>query len=96
MAMGLCFGKVVNMHDWKLYKRRGYTEARPYVPGEDLTGVGIPAGVTPVEGGVIARDPSNPNDRWYVTRDLFWATFEAPNTGYCPGIKPSDVGGQPL
>ena len=61
---------------WKQYRRRGLTEARPYVPGEDLTGVSVSPQDTPQAGGWIARSPQNPQDRWYVNAAYFAANME--------------------
>lgn len=52
------------------YKRKGLTEARPYVPGEDVTGISIAevdrAAGSPKEGDMIARNPDNPADQWKI------------------------------
>lgn len=44
---------------------------RPYVPGEDLTGISVSAQDTPEEGGYIARNPENHKDQWYVAKAYF-------------------------
>jgi len=56
---------------WKPYRRKGITEMRPYVVGEDLTGISVSAQDTPEAGGMIARDPGNPADQWYVNAEYF-------------------------
>ena len=61
---------------WKQYRRVGITEMRPYVPGEDLTGISVSAQDTPQEGGMIARSPSNQADMWYVSEAYFRANME--------------------
>jgi hypothetical protein len=58
---------------WKPYRKAGITEMRRYVPGEDLTGVSVnkrdyDEGLV---GGMIARDPENPGDRWFVANEYF-------------------------
>lgn len=59
------------MNDWKQYKRKGITVARPYIPGEDLSGVAIHdvlrAAGHPKEGDVVARDPNNHADQWLLS-----------------------------
>jgi hypothetical protein len=60
---------------FKSYRRKGITEMRPYVPGEDITGVSMSnvdreAGC-PKEGDYIARNPDNHNDRWLVNATYF-------------------------
>lgn len=61
---------------WKQYRRIGITEMRPYIPGEDLTGVSVSVTDTPEAGGMIARGV-NPLDQWYVSETYFAANFEA-------------------
>lgn len=63
-------------HVWKTYRRRGMTEMRPYVPGEDLTGISVSGTDTPAEGGMIARSPSNHADQWYVNAAYFAANMD--------------------
>lgn len=58
---------------WKKYIRRGVVEMRPYVPGESLEGISVSDVDDPNnDRGMIARNPDNPNDQWYVA----WAYFE--------------------
>ena len=33
---------------WKTYRRKGVAEMRPYVPGEDLTGISVSAPDVPI------------------------------------------------
>jgi hypothetical protein len=44
---------------------------RPYVPGEDMTGILVAATDTPEAGGMIAVNPVNGEDRWYVAKQFF-------------------------
>lgn len=44
---------------------------RPYVPGEDLTGVSVSEVDTPEEGGMVARNPEDYNDQWYISKAYF-------------------------
>ncbi|MBN4082103.1 hypothetical protein JYT21_00205 [bacterium AH-315-B15] len=50
---------------------------RPYVPGEDLNGISV-SDVDNPEGdlGMIARNPKNHDDLWYVARKYFEENFE--------------------
>lgn len=61
--------------EWHVYRKRGVTEMRPYIPGESLEGVSV----SPVDdisrGGMIARDPENHGDRWFVAADYFQANY---------------------
>ena len=64
------------MPEWKKYQRKGYVEMREYCPGEDLTGVSVSDADTPQLGGMIARNPKNPLDKWYVAEDFFRDNYE--------------------
>ena len=68
------------MSEFKKYKRTNIAEMRPYVPGEDLSGIGVREGINPDEDqGYIARDPYNHEDKWYVTRSQFNKNFRELN-----------------
>lgn len=57
--------------DMKHYRKRGLQPMRPHVPGEDLTGASVQKEDTPELGGMIAWNPANPKDRWYVAKQFF-------------------------
>lgn len=66
---------------WTKYRRTNIAEMRPYVPGEDLTGVSVSEADKALSApdfneGMIARNPANHADRWYIARDYFDANFE--------------------
>jgi len=64
-------------HQWKQYKRKGLSEMRPYIKGEDLTGVSVSKEDNPEQDmGMIARNPNNPADQWYVARKYFDENLE--------------------
>lgn len=66
------------MTEFKRYRRTNVAEMRPYVPGEDLTGVSVSDVDFPEEDhGMIARNPKNHRDQWYVARQYFEDNFEA-------------------
>jgi hypothetical protein len=67
------------MSEFKNYVKTGITPMRPYVPGEDLTGVSLTEGVVPEEGGMIACDPNNESDMWYVAPEYFEDNYEEYN-----------------
>jgi hypothetical protein len=52
---------------------------RPYIPGEDLTGISVSKEDTPELGGMIAINASNPKDQWYVAKDFFKKNYEEDN-----------------
>jgi len=56
---------------WKKYREINDLVMRPYVPGEDLTGISVNKEDTPEEGGMIARNAKNPQDQWYVGKAFF-------------------------
>ncbi len=60
---------------WKKYKRKGLSEMRPYEEGDD---VGDAVSISPEDrklnslfGGMIARNPKNHDDLWYVAKRYF-------------------------
>jgi hypothetical protein len=59
------------MDGYKDYRKKNVQPMRPYIPGEDLSGVSVSAEDTPEEGGMIAVNPSNPADKWYVAKNFF-------------------------
>jgi len=69
------------MNNWKQYRRKGLSELRPYVPGEDMVGISISApdvaNGSPKEGDFIARNPKNHADQWLVAKKYFEENLEA-------------------
>ncbi len=72
------------MSEWKQYQRKGYTEMRPYIPGERLDGISVSDEDWPeiqnaiaygTPAGMIARNPSDWNDMWYVRREYYIENF---------------------
>ena len=59
------------MSDWKEYQKTALWEMRPYVPNEDLNGISVSDYEIPRKGGMIARNPKNHSDQWYVACDFF-------------------------
>ena len=65
------------MEEFKQYRRKGLSEMRPYVKGEDLTGISVSDTDTPeTDMGMIARNPNNHDDKWYVARKYFEENLE--------------------
>ena len=64
---------------FKQYRRNTIAELRPYVPGEDLAPISVGDNCTeaggPVEGDMVARDPSNHADQWIVLASYFAEHF---------------------
>lgn len=59
------------MDKFKKYIRKGFSEMRPFIPGEDLSEVSVAEVDTPGKGGMIARNPKDHRDQWYVARQYF-------------------------
>ena len=63
------------MSEFKRYFMLGYHEARPYISGEDLTGIVVHEEyveeVAKIGGGMILRNPENHQDQWYVSKAFF-------------------------
>ena len=59
------------MSEFKKYIRKGFSEMRPYVLGEDLSNVSVAEVDTPELGGMVARNPKDHRDQWYVARQYF-------------------------
>ena len=58
------------------YRRKGWVEMRPYTPGEDLTGISVSEPDKGATRGMIARNPDNHNDQWFVAMDFFSKNYE--------------------
>jgi hypothetical protein len=62
---------------FKKYLRVSVAEMRPYVKGEPLTHVSVSAIDDPESDmGMIARNPKNHADQWYVARQYFLDNFK--------------------
>ena len=60
----------------KSYRKKGTTPMRPYLAGESLAGVSVSETDTPGLGGMIAHNPANPDDQWYVAKAYFDEHYE--------------------
>lgn len=58
-------------NEYKGYIKKVIQPMRPYIPGEDLTGVSVWEGDELEEGGMIAVNPEDPTDKWYVAKVFF-------------------------
>jgi hypothetical protein len=62
------------MSEFKNYPRKGSCTARPYVPGEDLSHISVSEpdlNRHSLDGGMIARNPDNHADQWYINPEFF-------------------------
>lgn len=65
------------MSDFQQYRRKGLAEMRPYILGEDLRHISVSETDNPeVDLGMVARNPKNHEDQWYVARQYFEDNFE--------------------
>ena len=61
---------------WKNYIKQTLQPMRPYIPGEDLTEISVWEGDTPELGGMIAINPKNKTDKWYVAKAFFEENYK--------------------
>jgi len=66
----------MGLEKYWLFRKKGLTPMRPYVPGEDMTGVSVSKNDVLEDGGMIALNPDDANDRWYVSRAYFEENYE--------------------
>jgi len=70
------------MSEFKKYRRTGLSEMRPYVKGEDLSKISVAeVDNTEEDMGMVARNPKNHNDQWYVARKYFEDNLEEVTEG---------------
>ena len=68
---------VENLDGFKNYKRTNIAEMRPYVLGEDMTNISVADVDEPrIDMGMVARNPKNHKDQWYVAKKYFEDNFE--------------------
>ena len=67
-------------NNWQQYKRKGLSEMRPYIEGEDVSSISISApdkdAGSPKQGDMIARNPKNHADQWLVAKKYFEDNLE--------------------
>lgn len=61
------------MSEFRNYIKNVKQPMRPYIPGEDLVaqGVSVWGGDVPEQGGMVAQNPKNLSDMWYVAKKFF-------------------------
>ena len=66
------------MSVFERYFMLGYRDARPYIPGEDLTGIFVheeyAEEVATTGGGMILRNPEN-HHQWYMPKEAFKKSY---------------------
>ena len=69
--------KIYGIDLWGKYRRTNIAEIRPYILGEDLSGINVAEVDDPKNDmGMIARNPKNHEDQWYVARKYFEENFK--------------------
>ena len=69
-------------NEWKQYRRKGLSEMRPWTPQDGnrlaltTAGISVSEQDTPQEGGMIARNPKDHSDQWYVAPEYFKENLE--------------------
>lgn len=64
------------MNNYKFYRRKGFSEMRPYI-AEEVLGEEVSISQadldngSPKVGDMIARNPKNHDDKWLVAKDYF-------------------------
>jgi len=61
---------------FKQYRKKSVAFMRPYEEGEDLTRISVSPEDRPESGGMIAINPDNYADQWYVNADFVEANYE--------------------
>lgn len=81
---------------FKHYQRKGLSEMRPWVKGEDMTGISVsPEDTTaksPKAGDMIARNPKNHKDLWLVAKKYFDDNLEIALSGKENSLEKTDLG----
>ncbi|UCE99926.1 MAG: hypothetical protein JSV82_02345, partial [Planctomycetota bacterium] len=80
---------------FKNYTKTVPQPLRPYEPGEDLEAQGISVweGDTIEPGGMIAQNPKDPTDQWYVSKKFFDENYVKGDTQPEKTLHNSDVSG---
>ena len=71
------------MNEWNKYRRTNIAEMRPFDPAESLELISVSGPDAELfntdreefNKGMIARNPQNHADQWYVSRKYFEANF---------------------
>lgn len=61
---------------FKQYRKKGISEMRPYIPGEDLSNISVSQEDNPKDGDMVSRNPKNLSDQWLVDAAYFADNFE--------------------
>ena len=62
--------------EMKLYRKKLIQPMRPYIVGENMAKISVWAGDTLEPGGMIAVNPDDDDDKWYVDKQFFEENYE--------------------
>lgn len=66
----------MDLSEYKAYRKKNNQLLRPYVEGEDMSDIPVAAVDVPEVGGMIAINPNDINDMWYVSKTFFEDNYE--------------------
>lgn len=67
---------------WEKYRKAKSQEMRPYIPGENLTGISVSKKDIPELGGMIARGTDD-GALWYVSKRFFEENYRLASEDDC-------------
>ena len=75
--------EITRMSEFKDYIKQTLQPMRPYIDGEDLAsqGVSVWDGDIPEVGGMVAINPKDPTDMWYVSKEFFEHNYNLAEDG---------------
>lgn len=79
------------MSKFRMYRKKNLQAMRPYIPGENLTGISVNKEDTPELGGMIAVNANNSEDRWYVAKKFFEDNYEPADKGIQVGNNNTQI-----
>ena len=60
----------------KNYRKKNVQPMRPYIIGENMAGISVAECDTPESGGMIAVNPLDETDKWYIAKQFFKDNYE--------------------
>ena len=68
----------------KRYMKTALTEMEPWTSAHDMSTISVSpedaGNGHPKDGGMVARDPNNPTDRWYINEEFFLKNYKETDT----------------
>jgi len=66
----------MDLSKYKAYRKTGQQLMRPYIDGENMKNISVAVTDTPEVGGMIAINPKDSRDSWYVAKTFFEDNYE--------------------